>query len=89
MLHLKKKSLSNSLQMTQLFCGSCYGCRTFVHIDLLLGDLTPSGEEDDSHAESDNTVWEDFLELWEDTERAPLFLSHGGSSVEQMSKYSS
>ncbi|TNN79220.1 hypothetical protein EYF80_010464 [Liparis tanakae] len=45
--------------------------------------------EDDSHAESDMAVWEDFWELWDDTERAPLFLSCGGSSVEQMSKYSS
>lgn len=26
-------------------------------------------------AESDRAVWEDFLELWEDTEHAPLILS--------------
>lgn len=57
--------------------------------DLLLSELALSGVEDDSHAESDNAVWEDFRELCEDTERAPLFLSCGGSSVEQMSKYSS
>lgn len=75
--------------MTRPLGGFCYGCGTFVHIDLLLSDLALSGAEDDSHAESDNAVWEDFRELWEDTERAPLFLSHGGSSVEQMSRYSS
>lgn len=75
--------------MTQPLRGFCYGYRTFVHIDLLLSDIALSGAEDDSHAESDNAVWEDFRELWEDTERAPLFLSHGGSSVEQMSRYSS
>lgn len=34
-------------------------------------------------------VWEDLRELWEDTERATLFLSRGGSRVEQMSRYSS
>lgn len=85
----KKRSLSNSLKVTRPLGGFCYGCGTFVHIDLLLSDLALSGAEDDSHAESDKAVWEDFLELWEDTERAPLFLSHGGSSVEQMSRYSS
>lgn len=57
--------------------------------DPLLSELALSGAENDSHAESDNAVWEDFRELCEDTERAPLFLSRGGSSVEQMSKYSS
>lgn len=75
--------------MTRPLGGFCYGCGTFVRFDLLLSDLALSGAEDDSHAESDNAVWEDFRELWEDTERAPLFLSHGGSSVEQMSRYSS
>lgn len=61
----------------------------FAHIDLLWSELALSETGDDSHAESDNAVWEDFRELWEETERAPLFLSRGGSSVEQMSKYSS
>ncbi len=54
-----------------------------------MSELALLGAENDSHAESDSAVWEDFRELWEDTERAPLFLSRGGSSVEQMSKYSS
>ena len=64
-------------------------CRISVHVDPLLSEFALSGAEDDSHAESDRAVWEDFRELWEDTERAPLFLSRGGSSVEQISKYSS
>lgn len=63
--------------------------RTSAHDDLLSSELAHSGEEDDLHAESDSAVWDDFRELWEDTERAPLFLSRAGSSVEQMSKYSS
>lgn len=63
-----------------------------IHLQLdccaFINDLQSElkGADNDSHAESESAVWEDFRELWEDTERAPLFLSRGGSSVEQMSK---
>lgn len=47
-------------------------------------------QQGDSHAVSDRAVWEDFRELWEDTERAPLILSSpGGSRLGQMSRYTS
>ena len=43
----------------------------------------------DSQAESDSPRWEDFLEPREETDRATLVRSLGGSRVEQKSRYSS